>query len=391
MKKTIQSCCFTNLLLFVALFLGFAQAAQSQNIPRPDHIIVVIEENKADVSIIGNTAAAPYINAFANDTNAVVFTQAFAITHPSQPNYLDLFSGDNQGVVDDHVPSNYPFTTPNLARQLLDKGLTFATYSQDLPSVGFDGSSSGLYARKHNPVANWVGTGTNQVPDTLNQPYTALPTDLANLPTVTYLVANLDSDMHNGLGNAAIAPGDTWFHNHIDPMLPWALTHNTLVIFTFDEDEGFGLTPNNIPTVFYGPMVKGGLDTNRIDLYSILRTMEDMYGLPYAGNAATATSITSCWKEVATTGIDGQPANKPKLAVYPNPSTSKLVLSMKTDDNAKYECLITDVRGASIAKLQLPPTGTLEVNTSTYPNGFFYYYLLKDGASIEGGKLIIAH
>jgi hypothetical protein len=390
MKRILPSTYLKSQLLISMFVLGFAHVALSQSIPRPDHIIVIIEENKADTSIIGNMGAAPYINAFVNDTNSVSFSQAFAIEHPSQPNYLDLFSGSNQGVINDNVPANYPFTTPNLARQLLDNGLSFATYSQDLPLAGFDGAVSGQYARKHNPVTNWVGTGTNQVPDSLNQPFTALPTDLSQLPTVSYLVANLDSDMHNGFGNAAIAPGDTWFHNHIDPLLPWALTHNTLVIFTFDEDEGFGLTPNNIPTVFFGPMVKGGTDTNHIDLYSILRTMEDMYGLPYAGNASTASPITSCWKAVAT-GINGQVTSTFSLQAFPNPSSSRCVFKLHSNVDADYKCAITDAVGRVVTILSLVPNGTTAVSTLDYPNVFYSYHLLKNGLLVESGKLMVMH
>ena len=37
----------------------------------------------------------------------------FAVTHPSQPNYLQFFSGSNQGVTSNSTPAG-PFSTPNL-------------------------------------------------------------------------------------------------------------------------------------------------------------------------------------------------------------------------------------------------------------------------------------
>ena len=73
-----------------------------------------------------------------------------------------------QGVTDNLVPNDNPFTTANLGRQLIDSGKTFVSYCEDLPEVGYNGASSGYYARKHNPVTNWMGTGTNQVLTTLN-------------------------------------------------------------------------------------------------------------------------------------------------------------------------------------------------------------------------------
>ena len=67
-------------------------------LPRPDHIVIVIEENKSYKQIIGNQDA-PYINHLANE--GAMFTNSFAVSHPSQPNYLALFSGSTYGVQDD--------------------------------------------------------------------------------------------------------------------------------------------------------------------------------------------------------------------------------------------------------------------------------------------------
>ena len=95
-----------------------ASSGFAQSLPVPDHIIILIEENYSYSDIYGSPAA-PHINALANDPNAALFTQSFGIEHPSQPNYLDLFSGSNQGVTNDNVPGAAPFNTDNLAAQLL--------------------------------------------------------------------------------------------------------------------------------------------------------------------------------------------------------------------------------------------------------------------------------
>jgi len=57
-------------------------------LPSPAHVVVVLEENHAYSQIIGN-AQAPYINSLASQ--GALFTNSYALTHPSQPNYLDLF------------------------------------------------------------------------------------------------------------------------------------------------------------------------------------------------------------------------------------------------------------------------------------------------------------
>src|SRR5574337_1852450 len=175
-------------ILFIIASL-FSTLIYSQSV-RPDHIVICILENHGYNQIIGN-ANAPYINSLASAANSALMTQSYAIEHPSQPNYLDLFSGSNQGVTDDNVPAGIPFTTANLAAQLIAAGKSFVTYSEDLPSVGYNGATSGNYARKHNPVANWQGTGANQVPTTCNIPYSSFPSANFNyLPTVSYVVPN---------------------------------------------------------------------------------------------------------------------------------------------------------------------------------------------------------
>ena len=79
--------------------------AGTTTVPRPDHVVVVVEENHSSTNILGN-ANAPYINSLANEN--ANFTQSFAVTHPSQPNYLALFSGSTQGVTNDSCPTPSP-------------------------------------------------------------------------------------------------------------------------------------------------------------------------------------------------------------------------------------------------------------------------------------------
>src|SRR5262245_30505758 len=77
---------------------------------RPDHVLVVVFENKAFANEVGNPRA-PYLNKLL-DVSAV-FTHSYAITHPSQPNYLALFSGSTQGVTSDRCLSRF-HGRPNL-------------------------------------------------------------------------------------------------------------------------------------------------------------------------------------------------------------------------------------------------------------------------------------
>lgn len=261
----------------------------SNAMPKPDHIVIVIEENHSYSQIIGSDSA-PYINALAKDLLSANFTNSYGVTYSSQPDYLALFSGSTQGVIHDDHPVNAPFTTPNLGRQLMDAGKSFASYAEGLPSVGYNGDTYGAYARKHNPAANWMGSGPNQIPATTNQPFTAFPADFTQLPTVSFVIPNLDNDMHDGSINA----GDAWLKNNLDKYIQWAKTHNSLFILTFDEDDK--KDNNHITTIFCGAMVKGGNYPVQINHYNVLRTIESMYQLPYAANAANVSTITGWWK-----------------------------------------------------------------------------------------------
>jgi hypothetical protein len=258
------------------------------SMPRPDHVVVVMFENTSASSIVGNPNA-PYFNQLAS--SGANFTQSYAIQHPSQPNYLDLFSGSNQGVNDDSCP--HTFSTDNEAAQLIAKGLTFTGYSEDLPSAGSTSCSSGNYARKHVPWVNFTN-----VPAADNQPFTSFPSDYSQLPTVSWVIPNLCDDMHN----CSIGTGDTWLKNNLDSYVQWAKTHNSLLITTFDEDDSSS-SANRIATFFNGTPVKAGTYSEHIDHFSVLRTIEDMYGLPYAGAAAQATSITDVWNTGGTGGV----------------------------------------------------------------------------------------
>jgi hypothetical protein len=265
--------------------MRFAEAASSiPGVISPDHVVVVIEENHAYSEIIGSSSA-PYINSLAS--RGALLAQSFAVTHPSEPNYLALFSGSTQGITDDSCP--HTFSSANLASGLIGAGLSFAGYSEDLPTTGSTVCTSGAYARKHNPWVNFTN-----IPASDNLPLTSFPTALASLPTLSIVVPNLNDDMHDG----TIAQGDSWLKAHLDAYVQWAQTHNSLLVVTWDEDDSS--QSNQIPTIFVGPMVKAGIFNEHVNHYNVLRTLQDLYSLPLTGNSGTAAPITDIWTPTAT-------------------------------------------------------------------------------------------
>src|SRR6476660_718004 len=187
-----------------------AATVTANGVPRPDHVVVVVEENHAYNSIIGSSSA-PYINSLAGQ--GALFTQSYGVTHPSEPNYLALFSGSTQGLTDDSCPHTY--STANLGQELTAAGLSFTGYSESMPSNGYTGCSSGSYYRKHNPWVNFTN-----VPASSNLTFASFPTTYSSLPTVSFVIPNQLDDMHDG----SVSTGDTWLKSHLDGYAQWAKT-----------------------------------------------------------------------------------------------------------------------------------------------------------------------
>ncbi|WP_318552057.1 alkaline phosphatase family protein [Kitasatospora fiedleri] len=282
-------------------FSGTTTASAAAAVPRPDHVVIVLFENKDYSTIIGS-ANAPYVNSLA--AQGASFTQSYGVTHPSQPNYLALFSGSQQGVTDDSCPKNFTGTA-NLGSQLLSAGYTFKGYSEALPSTGYTGCSSGTYQRKHAP---WVDF--DNVPGANSVPFSTFPTDYGKLPTVSFVTPDMCNDMHD----CAVGTGDTWLKNNLDGYAQWAKTHNSLLIATFDEDNFSSV--NQIATVMVGEKVRPGAYAEQINHYSVLRTLEDAYGLAPLGSAAGATPITDVW----TTSPPPTATPSPTGPASPSPS-----------------------------------------------------------------------
>ena len=235
---TFTICLITLLSIPIA---GGAEDHSSSQAHRPvqgdgaiqiQHVIWVWFENREASAI--TAATAPYFTSFAAAN--LDLTNFYAITHPSQPNYLNAFSGSAHGVADDgHY--TFPSSTDNLANQLATAGKSWRVYVQDNPGSCFDGDSAvggidgpglaGQYVRKHNPVISFENIRLNSTQCSYVQV-------LANFdPTVNFafVTPNMTNDMHDG----TIAQGDAFLQAFV-PLVTaspdWA---HTLLIVTFDE------------------------------------------------------------------------------------------------------------------------------------------------------------
>jgi acid phosphatase len=358
-------------------------------VPAFSHIVVVIGENTNVTSVFGS-ASAPYINALA--ATGAKFTNSFALFHPSQPNYIALYSGSNQGVTNDNYITT-KYTTANLGASLIAAGKTYKTYSEGLPSVGYDGASSGLYARKHNPAANWMGTGTNQIPNTPNQPFTAFPADFNNLPNVAFVIPDLCNDGHDVCSplNNRTLQYDNWIETRLDAYKQWAVNNNSLLIVTYDEDD-FTST-NKIATVFYGAYVAQATYAQTINHYNVLRTIEEANRLTvHAGAAGSATPITYCWNAAPVNNLFVNPtipSGKEELLIdksiiiYPNPAVDKIKIvpdeKIATTVIANWE--ISDNMGIVFKRGKGDFSKRIEIPVNELKNGL-YIFRYFDGAKM---------
>ena len=232
-------------------------------------------------SQVMHTGAAPYLQSLAQ--SSAVFTNSHGVSHPSEPNYLALFSGSTQGLSSDACPVTY--NGANLATELTAKGYSFAGYAEDWPgstactAVPSTTGSGFLYWRKHVP---WVSFSS--VPLSDGSSYGGPGTPLTG--SVNFVVPNICDDMHD----CSIGTGDAWLAQNIPSILSYDNANNGLLIVTFDEGDNDA--SNHIVTIMTGPHVNNGQYSQRIDHYSVLRLIETNFGLPLLGASASATPIS---------------------------------------------------------------------------------------------------
>jgi hypothetical protein len=269
------------------------------SVPAYDHIVVVVEENHNFDEIIGSPAA-PYINSLAS--GGALLTNYSAISHPSEPNYFALYAGSTFGVTDDNAHSE---PDPTLATILQNAGRTF---------TGFIEQSS---PAKHDPWESFPEGFS--VEKNFN---TQFPQgNFAALPSVSFVVPDLNDDMHDG----SIAQGDAWLANNINSYAQWAQSNNSLLVVTWDENDNE--SSNQVATIFYGAGVVPGQYSTSYNHYNLLSTITQSFGLTGPNNAANATPITE---------VFGQSPPPPLPPPPPPPPQGGPLLVENTENSYHY-------------------------------------------------------
>jgi hypothetical protein len=356
-----------------ALSTSFALAQENdRKIPHLDHVFVIMMENHHISQILGNPNA-PFITGYAATANLA--NNYWGVGHPSLTNYLEVTGGSNFGIINDNSPdwhnascvstltsfvdesatpavscpiagSGMDAATPaidttnegtptepihndplapaktvgiNIAYQLVEHGLSWKSYQEDLPPYGADNvnNSDGLvsdvtqsepgmpklYAVKHNPFVYFadVQEGTNpklslkQVVD-FHQLYADLKS--GHLANYSLIVPNQCHDQHGrgstemGTGCSvdqnAIAQGDAALSVLIPAIKssPAWKEGNNVIVTVWDEND-YSSLPNQVVAIVdtsYAPT--GKPSSVKYNHFALLKTIEAGFGLKYINHAA---------------------------------------------------------------------------------------------------------
>jgi phospholipase C len=227
----------------------------------------------------------------------------------------------------------YPAGVKTVAGQLEAKGLTWRAYMQDMgtpcrhPAANADddthkAKAGDQYAARHNPFVYFHSITDKPSCAANDVDLSRLPTDLSTAATtrnLTYITPNLCNDAHDSPcvdgRPGGLVTADQWLSTWIPKILASpAYKKDGLLVVTFDEADtdapggasaaaccGEGPGPNSpLPgidgmgggrtgTVLVSPFLKPGTVNNAgYNHYSLLRTIENTFGLAPLGYAETA-------------------------------------------------------------------------------------------------------
>jgi LPXTG-motif cell wall-anchored protein len=327
--------------------VGGGAPAGAASLPPIKHVFVIVLENKGFDETFGSDSKAPYL-ANELPKLGQVLTNFYGTGHASLTNYVAMVSGqaptkqtqqDCLASYDDVKPATpsadgqvvgegcvYPASVKTIADQLTAKGLTWKGYMQDMgtpcrhaapgtPDSTIHNTPGDQYAARHNPfvyfhsILDGPDCAKNDV-DLSN-----LQGDLSSAATTanySFITPNVCEDAHDGPCVDA-APGGlqsadgflkTWVPRIMSSP---AYADGGMLVVTFDEAQlsdstaccnepsgpnvsqpGFGNGPGGGRTgtvIISSAVPKGTLNATPMNHYSMLRGVEDLFGLEHLGYA----------------------------------------------------------------------------------------------------------
>ncbi|KKF94772.1 Acid phosphatase [Ceratocystis platani] len=320
----------------------------------------------------------------------VTMSNYYAVTHPSQPNYVSVLSGDHFGMQNDDF-SRIDGNVSTVLDLLDTKGISWGFYQEDMPFSGYEGyeyknqaNGRNDYVRKHNPGVMFDSVTRSEqrlsqiknlsmIDTSASQFHKDLAAD--KLPQWMFITPNMTSDAHD----TDITTAGEWLHAFLNPLLDDPkFMHNTLVLVTFDENESY-IRHNRIFSLLLGDAVPqelvGTTDTHFYNHYSEIASVEANWDLPTLGRwdvganvfelvaRATGdrlrnyTSLDKYYFNLSYTGV----MNSLRRRVYPAPNL--------TLDNSFSGRKILESIKRTWAGTTLPTyyTDTVEINDGFHP------------------------
>jgi hypothetical protein len=253
------------------------------------HVIWIWMENRSYSSVLGPQGGAGRLAAYAKKCG--VATRYRAIAHPSLPNYIAAVSGSTHGISSDCDPSACPVDAGSVYGQVTKAGRHWGAYAESM-SRHCDHRSYGRYAARHNPAVYFPPLARQCLrrDGALGGADGRFARALANqqLPAFSFVTPNLCNDGHDCSTDVA----DRWLKLWLDRITasPSYGSGHTVVIVTWDEGAYGG--DNRVAAVVIAPTVQPGTRVaTAFTHYSLLRTTEELLGLPKLRNAKSATSM----------------------------------------------------------------------------------------------------
>jgi phospholipase C len=282
--------------LVAPVVVGSATAAipptrATRAVPGPEHIVVMVFENREVDSIMAAHSSAPHFRSLAR--GSVTLSRLYAISHPSLPNYLALTSGGMHGITTDCADCLVDGT--NIVDQLESAAISWKAYMESIPEPCSKVIADGKYVMKHDPFMYYMDIRNDA--DRCNKvvPLRQLTSDLeaGSLPRFAWITPNVCHDMHD----CSAATGDRFLQTWVARIVP-ALGSNGILVILFDEgwttagcchDRAAG---GHIAGIIAGPGAGVGVTVRtNVTQYSVLRLIEDAGGGDDLGEAASAPVI----------------------------------------------------------------------------------------------------
>lgn len=223
----------------------------------------------------------------------ITLTNYWALTHPSEPNYIASVGGDTFGLTSDSSVT-LPKNVSTIVDLLEEAHITWGEYEQGLPYTGYQGTTysnnkEGNYVRKHNPLVSYDSVTNNITRLSRIKNFTEFEKDLTNksLPQWMFITPNMINDGHNSNINTA----GSWCRSFLEPLLKNKyFISNTMVLITFDENESYN-KQNKVWALILGGSINDAYhnttDNTYYTHYSELSTIENNWNLHNLGRNDT--------------------------------------------------------------------------------------------------------